>query len=166
MYVRTYIKISIRIIIHKHYPNNYRPLLGSISKVMVWLINSAILKLVLKHKMTSDNQLGFPAGHSTADAAIGSRNWVNTRQLLSQLSPFRTLCSASPKHQSSQPWILVDCTVALGPTRLHRGLGYAFMLQGSSESFQTTKVMWFGRSPRPFRVSWSRCMHCRLVTRI
>ena len=54
----------------KHDPNNYRPvsLLSIISKVMEALINKALWKYINKHRLISDKQFGFRAGHSTADA--------------------------------------------------------------------------------------------------
>jgi len=54
----------------KHDPNNYRPvsLLSIISKVMEALVNRALWKYICKHRLISDKQFGFRAGHSTADA--------------------------------------------------------------------------------------------------
>jgi hypothetical protein len=54
----------------RHDPNNYRPvsLLCILSKVMEALINRVLWKYISKHRLISDKQFGFRAGHSTADA--------------------------------------------------------------------------------------------------
>ena len=70
----------------KHSPSNYRPisLLSVLSKVMERLINKAMWKHLDHHKLISDKQFGFRAGHSTSDALtyIAQRltNTINDRE--------------------------------------------------------------------------------------
>ena len=53
----------------KHSLSNYRPisLLSVLSKVMEKLINKSMWKHLENHKLISDRQFGFRAGHSTSD---------------------------------------------------------------------------------------------------
>ena len=70
----------------KHTPSNYRPisLLSVLSKVMERLINKAMWKHLDNHKLISDQQFGFRAGHSTSDALtyVAQRltNTINNRE--------------------------------------------------------------------------------------
>ena len=70
----------------KHSLSNYRPisLLSVLSKVMEKLINKSMWKHLENHKLISDRQFGFRAGHSTSDALtyIAQRlsNTINDRE--------------------------------------------------------------------------------------
>ena len=70
----------------KHSSSNYRPisLLSVLSKVMERLINKAMWKHLDNHKLISDQQFGFRAGHSTSDALtyVAQRltNTINNRE--------------------------------------------------------------------------------------
>ena len=70
----------------KHSLSNYRPisLLSVLSKVMEKLINKSMWKHLENHKLISDRQFGFRAGHSTSDAltCIAQRlsNTINDRE--------------------------------------------------------------------------------------
>ena len=70
----------------KHSLSNYRPisLLSVLSKVMEKLINKSMWKHLENHKLISDRQFGFRAGHSTSDSltyiAQGLSNTINDRE--------------------------------------------------------------------------------------